>query len=186
MSRVRARPAAEARALEIREAQDQDMPAIEQIYAHHVRHGFGSFEETPPALAELVRRRQEIIDKRLPYLVAAAQDGGVLGYAYASPFRPRSAYRFSVEDSVYVAPDAARRGVGRALLGEVIRHCTGLGYRQMIAVIGDSANSGSIGLHQSLGFQRAALLSSIGFKLGRWVDCVMMQRTLGEGDATSP
>jgi L-amino acid N-acyltransferase YncA len=176
----------ESRGFAIREAQDQDMPAIEQIYAHHVSHGFGSFEETAPALAELARRRQEIIAKRLPYLVAASPGEGVLGYAYASPFRPRSAYRFTVEDSVYVAPGAARRGVGRALLSEVIGRCTGLGYRQMIAVIGDSANSGSIGLHQSLGFERAALLASIGFKRGRWVDCVMMQRTLGEGDATSP
>lgn len=185
MSKADAVPA-ESHDVVVRDARDEDLEAIERIYAHHVRHGFGSFEETPPTLVELMRRRREILDKGLPYVVSAGSDGRLLGYAYASSFRPRSAYRFTVEDSVYVAPDAARRGVGYALLSEVILRCTSLGYRQMIAVIGDSANAGSIGLHQSLGFQRVAHLPAIGLKLGRWVDCVMMQRALGEGSANLP
>ncbi len=166
------------------------MPAIHAIYAHHVLHGLASFEEVPPDEAELDRRRADIVARGLPYLVAVI-DGRVRGYAYAGPYRPRSAYRFSVEDSVYVAPDAAGRGVGRALLGEVIRHCAALGMRQMVAVIGDSGNGASIRLHEALGFRRAGELRSIGFKLGRWVDSVLMQLELGQpdvaqGDGTLP
>jgi len=170
----------------IRESGDADLPAVAAIYGHYVRHGFGSFEEVPPDVDELARRRREILSKRLPYLVASDGTGTILGYAYASPYRTRSAYRFTVEDSIYIAPHAARRGIGRLLLEALIERCTKSGYRQMIAVIGDSANDGSIGLHQSLGFVRAALLPTIGFKRGRWIDCVMMQRPLGSGSTSLP
>lgn len=169
-----------------RDSEDGDLPAITAIYGHHVSHGFGSFEEVPPDVEELAKRRAEILAKGLPYLVATDGAGTILGYAYASPYRTRSAYRFTVEDSIYVAPDAARRGIGRLLLEALIDRCTKLGYRQMIAVIGDSGNDGSIGLHRSLGFARTALLPTIGFKRGRWVDCVMMQRALGPGAGTLP
>ncbi len=170
----------------VRDSKDGDLPAIAAIYGHHVIHGFGSFEEVPPGVEELAKRRLEILGKGLPYLVATDGAGTVLGYAYASPYRTRSAYRFTVEDSIYVAPEAARRGIGRTLLTALIERCTELGYRQMIAVIGDSGNQGSIGLHQSLGFARTALLPTIGFKRGRWVDCVMMQRALGPGAGALP
>lgn len=169
----------------VRDASDSDLAAIHAIYTHHVQTGLGSFEEAPPDLAEMARRRAEVLSRRLPYL-AAEIDGRLVGYAYAGPYRPRSAYRFSVEDSVYVAPDIHRRGVARALLAELIERCTVLGYRQMIAVIGDSANRGSIGLHASMGFREAGRLHAIGFKLGRWVDSVLMQRTLGPGDSSQP
>jgi L-amino acid N-acyltransferase YncA len=170
----------------IRESGDADLPTVAAIYGHHVRHGFGSFEEVPPDVDELARRRREILSKRLPYLVASDGTGTILGYAYASPYRTRSAYRFTVEDSIYIAPHAARRGIGRLLLEALIERCTKAGYRQMIAVIGDSGNDGSIGLHRSLGFVRAALLPTIGFKRGRWIDCVMMQRPLGPGSTSLP
>ena len=181
-----ARTASKADTPVVRDSEDADLPAIAAIYAHHVAHGFGSFEEVPPDLEELARRRREIVAKELPYLVASDGVGSALGYAYASPYRTRSAYRFTVEDSIYVAPEATRRGIGRLLLEALIERCTAFGYRQMIAVIGDSGNRGSIGLHQSLGFAHAALLPTIGFKRGRWVDCVMMQRPLGPGAGVSP
>jgi len=170
----------------VRDSESADLSAIAGIYAHHVIHGFGSFEEVPPAAEELAKRRAEILAKGLPYLVATDAAGTILGYAYASAYRTRSAYRFTIEDSIYVAPDAARRGIGRLLLEALIERCTKLGYRQMIAVIGDSGNDGSIGLHRSLGFARAALLPTIGFKRGRWIDCVMMQRALGPGAGSLP
>ncbi|MCW5770644.1 MAG: N-acetyltransferase [Rhodospirillaceae bacterium] len=169
----------------VRSSEDGDLPAIQAIYAHHVLHGFGSFEEVPPDMAELARRRTEFLARGMPYLVAEAA-GQVLGYAYASPFRPRSAYRFTVENSIYVDPAAARRGVGRGLLGELIRHCTALGFRQMVAVIGDSQNTASIRLHEAMGFRHAGRLVSVGRKKGRWLDSVMMQLTLGAGDSTEP
>jgi L-amino acid N-acyltransferase YncA len=169
----------------VRDVADSDLAAIHAIYSHHVLHGLGSFEELPPDLAEMARRRAEILARRLPYLVAEI-DGRVAGYAYAGPYRPRSAYRYSVEDSVYVAADIHRRGVARALLAELIQRCTAQGYRQMVAVIGDSGNHGSIGLHASLGFREAGRLHAIGFKFGRWVDGVIMQRALGAGDTTLP
>ncbi len=172
-------------AIVIRETRDDDMPAVQAIYAHHVRTGLGSFEEVPPSLDEMRKRRAEILANGLPYLTAE-RDGVIAGYAYAGKFRPRSAYRFSVEDSIYVAPDAQRLGIGGRLLNELIERCTGLGYRQMVAVIGDSANYGSIGVHAAAGFAEVARLPAIGFKFGRWVDCVMMQRPLGPGQGTLP
>jgi len=171
--------------ISIRDATDDDLTAIQAIYAHHVKHGLASFEEAPPDIAEIAHRRDTARSSGLPYLVAE-QNGAVRGYAYASRFRTRSAYRYTVEDSVYVAPDALGAGIGSALLTELIIRCTGLGFRQMIAVIGDSANRASIGLHTKHGFAEVGLMRSIGFKFGRWVDGVRMQRPLGEGDTTLP
>lgn len=177
---------AAAAAFVVRASEEADLPTITAIYAHHVRFGLGSFEEEPPSLAELQQRRAEVLARRLPYLVAGDAAGTVLGYAYASPYRSRSAYRFSLEDSIYVSPAAQRRGIGRALLGSLIEQSAALGYRQMVAVIGDSSNLGSIGLHEELGFRRVGVLPAIGFKHGRWVDSVLMQRPLGPGATASP
>lgn len=173
-------------AFTIRDATDGDLVAITGIYEHHVRTGLGSFEEEPPPLAEIARRRADVLAKGLPYIVAVDAAGTILGYAYAAPYRARSAYRFSVEDSIYVASGHAGRGVGRALLAALVTRCTEAGYRQMVAVIGDSGNAGSIAVHERLGFRRVGLLPAIGFKHGRWVDSVLMQRELGEGAATLP
>jgi phosphinothricin acetyltransferase len=179
-----------AAVVRVRDSQDSDLPRIHAIYTHHVRTGLGSFEETPPDFAEITRRRADILARGLPYLVAELADpaipDGIAGYAYAGAYRPRSAYRYSVEDSIYTAPEAQRRGVGRMLLEELIDRCTALGYRQMIAVIGDSANYGSIGVHEAAGFKQVAHLPAIGLKFGRWVDSVIMQRPLGEGQTTLP
>jgi L-amino acid N-acyltransferase YncA len=171
--------------LTIRDSLDSDLAAIQRIYAHHVSTGLGSFEEVPPTVDEMQRRRAEILSHELPYLVCEL-DGRIAGYAYAGRFRMRSAYRYSVEDSIYVAPDAQRRGIGRRLLDQLILRCTKHGYRQMIAVIGDSANHGSIGVHLAAGFLEVARIPASGFKFGRWVDCVMMQRPLGPGQSTLP
>lgn len=170
----------------VRDSREADLAAITAIYAHHVRRGLGSFEEVPPTLAEMARRRAEILARRLPYVVADAKDGAVLGYAYASLFRARSAYRFTLEDSIYVAPGQERRGIGRTLLGTLVERCAAAGYRQMVAVIGDSGNAASLGLHEQAGFRRAGLLPAVGFKHGRWIDSVLMQRPLGDGDTTPP
>jgi phosphinothricin acetyltransferase len=161
----------------IRLAAPRDLEAIAAIYAHHVRHGTSSFELEPPDEAEIDRRRREVLARGLPYL-AAEVEGRVAGFAYAGLYRPRRAYRYTVEDSIYLHPDFVRRGIGRALLGRVIEECAGLGYRQMIAVIGDSANAASIGLHESLGFRTVGVLQAVGYKFDRWVDSVLMQRAL--------
>lgn len=169
----------------VRPSTEADAEALAAIYGHHVLHGFGTFEETPPPPLEMARRRSAIVSQGLPHLVA--EDAGrVLGFAYAGPFRPRAAYRYTVEDSVYVAPDVIGRGVGRAVLSEVLAACEALGLRQVVAVIGDSGNAGSIGLHRALGFQHTGLGKSVGFKHGRWVDIVWMQKALNGGDATAP
>jgi L-amino acid N-acyltransferase YncA len=170
----------------VRDSTDRDVPAIHAIYGHHVLHGLGSFEEVPPSLDEIARRRAEILAKGLPYLVAVGADGGVLGYCYAGPYRTRAAYRFTLENSVYIAPDATRRGVGKRLLTELIQRCTALGYRQMVAIIGDSGNTGSIGLHAMLGFHKIGNIEAVGWKHGRWVDSLVMQRVLGPGSTIPP
>jgi phosphinothricin acetyltransferase len=170
--------------VQVRPARPDDIGEIHAIYAHHVLKGLASFEEEPPSQAELRRRYDEVVARALPYLVADF-GGMVAGYAYCTLYRTRSAYRYSLEDSVYVRPDAQGRGIGGTLLGELIRRCETLGYRQMIAIIGDSANAASIGLHERAGFLRAGTLRSVGFKFGRWVDSVIMQRPLGSGDSTA-
>lgn len=169
----------------VRPSAEADLAAVRRIYAHHVLHGLGSFEEEPPDLAEMTERRAGIVGRGLPYLVAEA-DGAVLGYAYAAPYRARIAYRFTVEDSVYVAPEATGRGLGRLLLAALVRDCEAWGARQMVAVIGDSGNLGSIRLHARAGFREAGTLRAVGLKFGRWVDTVLMQRPLGPGEATLP
>jgi L-amino acid N-acyltransferase YncA len=169
----------------IRASRPEDLPAIQEIYAHHVLHGLASFEISPPEVEELARRRDDVLARGLPHLVAL-RDGRICGYAYAAPYRPRPAYRYTVENSVYIAPDQVGRGVGRALLGRLIELCEAAGYRQMVAVIGDRGNGPSIGLHAALGFAQVGLLPSVGLKLGRWVDIVIMQRALGPGDGDLP
>jgi L-amino acid N-acyltransferase YncA len=171
--------------VQIRAAAPPDLAAVREIYAFHVLHGLASFEEEPPALEEIARRHGEVLRLGLPWLVA--EDAGeVIGYGYCSRYRTRPAYRHTLEDSVYIRDGEQGKGAGRALLGELIRICEALNYRQMIAVIGDSGNAGSIALHASLGFVRAGVLRSVGYKLGRWVDSVLMQRALGSGDGTRP
>lgn len=172
-------------ALTIRDACADDMGAVQAIYAWYVTRTAASFEEIPPDLAEVERRRAATVERGLPYLVAEL-GGRVVGFSYAGPFRPRSAYRYTIEDSIYVAPDAVRQGIGSALLGELVRRCTALGYRQMIAVIGDSANTASVGLHASLGFRQEGVLKGVGLKFGRWVDVVIMHSTLSPADAPPP
>ena len=169
----------------VRPSRAEDIDAIQAIYAHHVLHGLASFEEVPPNAADLAARRDAILVGGLPYLVAEV-DGQVVGYAYAGLFRTRSAYRYTLEDSVYVVPGREGQGIGRALLTRLLAECEPLGCRRMIAVIGDSGNAGSIGLHAALGFQHAGVLPATGFKHGRWVDTVMMQRPMGAGDETLP
>ena len=169
----------------IRDATEDDLAAVQAIYAHHVNHGLASFEEVPPDIAEISRRLGIARENDMPYLVAE-RNGAVQGFAYASPFRYRPAYRYTVEDSVYVSPDALGAGLGSALLSVLIARCTERGFRQMVAVIGDSANQASIGLHAKHGFVRSGLAPAVGFKFGRWVDSVRMQRALGDGDTTLP
>jgi phosphinothricin acetyltransferase len=169
----------------IRPATAADIPAITRIYAHAVKHGTASFELKPPDEAEMLRRQNALLDAGYPYLVAEV-GGTVAGYAYAGAYRTRPAYRFSVEDSVYVDPDAHRRGLGRALLNALIADAETRGFRQMIAVIGDSKQAPSIALHRELGFRLIGAIENVGFKHGRWLDTVLMQRALGPGAANPP
>ncbi|MSP66687.1 MAG: N-acetyltransferase family protein [Alphaproteobacteria bacterium] len=168
----------------VQDAIPADLAAIQAIYAHHVRTGLGSFELEPPTLAVMADRFRAATDSGYPYLVAAG--GEVLGYAYVTALRTRPAYRATVENSLYVAPGALRRGVGRRLLGALIERCTAAGFRQMVAVIGDSGNTASIELHARAGFRHVGTLRAVGFKFGRWVDTVTMQRALGPGSDTPP
>jgi len=170
---------------EIRPAAAADLPAITEIYEHAVRYGTATFELIPPDLAEMTRRFDVLKDGGFPYLVAAL-DGRVVGYAYAGAYRPRPAYRFTVENSVYLQPAIHRRGIGMQLLQRLIADSEQRGYRQMIAVIGDSANAGSIGVHSRCGFEMIGTHPDVGFKFGRWLDTVMMQRALGDGATTLP
>ncbi len=171
--------------LQIRETHGGDITAIQKIYAHHVLKGRASFEEVPPDAAELSSRRAAILKEGLPYLVAE-MDGQILGYSYATRYRPRSAYRYTLEDSVYVAEGFAGRGIGKALLIALLARCEAGPWRQMLATIGDSENAGSIGLHASLGFRLIGTLQAVGFKHGRWLNTVLMQRELGSGNNSLP
>src|SRR6201996_2828194 len=172
-------------ALEIRPTVAADLPSITAIYEHAVLHSTATFELTPPDLAEMTRRFEALTAGDFPYF-AAALDGRVVGYAYAGPYRPRPAYRFTVENSVYLDPASHRHGIGLKLMQRLIDACEARGYRQMIAVIGDSANAGSIGLHTRCGFDMIGTHPNVGLKFGRWLDTVMMQLALGEGSATVP
>ena len=169
----------------VRPAAPADIPAITRIYAHAVRHGTASFELDPPDEAEMLRRQRTLLDAGYPYLVAES-DGAVAGYAYAGPYRARPAYRFSVENSIYIAPDMHRRGIGRVLLERLIAECETRGYRLMIAVIGDSAQTPSIELHRAAGFKLVGALEGVGYKFDRWLDTVLMQRALGKGRSAPP
>lgn len=171
--------------MEVRDAAQGDFAAIQAIYARHVRNGLASFEEVPPEVQEMRRRHADVVARGLPYLVAV-HDGSVMGYGYCTLFRARSAYRYSLEDSIYVRDDSVGKGIGSMLLAGVLARCERLDYRQVIAVIGDSGNAASIALHARHGFVRVGTLRSSGFKLGRWVDSVYMQRPLGPGDGAPP
>lgn len=171
--------------LVIRPSEAADLPAITAIYGWNVLNGTGTFELDAPDQPEMARRRDDVIGKGLPWLVAE-RDGVVLGYAYANHFRPRRAYRFCLEDSIYLADAARGQGVGTLLLAELVSRCEAAGARQMLAVIGDSANAGSIGVHRALGFEHTGILRSAGWKFGRWLDVVLMQKPLGPGDTGVP
>lgn len=162
-----------------------DIPALTAIYGWNVLNGTGTFELEAPDQSEMARRLDDVLGKGLPWLVAE-RGGEVLGYAYANHFRPRKAYRFCLEDSIYLAPEAQGQGIGKLLLAELMTQCEARGARQMLAVIGDSANAGSIGVHRALGFEQTGLMKSAGWKFERWLDVVVMQRALGLGDTTSP
>ena len=171
--------------MQIRPAAEADIAEIQSIYAHHVLHGTGTFEEAPPSVEEMTERFQKVVSQGWSWLVASDATG-VLGYAYYTQFRDRSAYRYCVEDSVYVREDVRGQGVGKALVAGLIADATASGMRQMIAVIGDSENVGSIGVHASLGFHMVGTMRAVGVKFGRWVDVVTVQRPLGRGDANMP
>jgi L-amino acid N-acyltransferase YncA len=169
----------------IRDAVEADMAAVQAIYAHHVLHGLASFEETPPGIDDLLARRAAVLELGLPYLVAEL-DGRIAGYCYATAYRPRAAYRHTIEDSVYVTEGLSGHGIGTALLAALIARCEAGPWRQMLANIGNSGNAGSIALHRRFGFEPAGSLRSVGFKLGQWVDTILMQRPLTVGDSTLP
>jgi L-amino acid N-acyltransferase YncA len=169
----------------IRPSRDPDLPAITAIYAHHVLTGTGTFETVPPTLEDMTARRADVLAKGLPFLVAA--DGErVLGYAYCQWFKPRPAYRFSAEDSIYLHPGASGQGLGKDLLSALCRQAEQAGIRKLIAVIGDSANAASVGVHRSLGFENVGVLKACGWKFGKWLDVVLMDKRLGEADLTPP
>jgi L-amino acid N-acyltransferase YncA len=169
----------------IRPSTAADLPDVTRIYGHAVAHGTGTFELDTPDAAEMARRRDDVLAKDLPWLVAT-RAGEVLGYAYANHFRPRRAYRFCLEDSIYLDPTARARGVGRLLLAELLAQCEARGARQMLAVIGDSANTGSIAVHRACGFEAAGVFKAAGWKFDRWLDVVLMQKRLGDGSASPP
>jgi phosphinothricin acetyltransferase len=169
----------------VRPAAEADMTAVQAIYAHHVLHGLATFEEVPPSVDEMLSRRASVLSLGFPYLVAEI-DGRVGGYSYATAYRARPAYRHTIENSVYVAEGLDSRGIGTALLKALIARCEAGPWRQMLAIIGNSGNAGSIALHRRLGFEHVGTLKSVGFKLGRWVDTVLMQRSLGVGDTALP
>lgn len=169
----------------IRSATMADAPALAAIYGHHALNGFGTFEETAPSPEDMAARMKAVTDLGLPYRIAEI-DGEILGFAYAGPFRARSAYRYTVEDSVYIAPGRQGQGVGKALLTAVIAACEPLGLRQMVAMIGDTENAGSVGVHRACGFVHTGTLTAVGYKAGRWVDVVIMRRPLNGGEATPP
>lgn len=169
----------------IRPSTDSDIAAITRIYAHHVLHGTGTFETTPPTEADMAGRRADVLSKGLPYLTLE-DDTGVIGFAYCNWFKPRPAYRFSAEDSIYLAPAAAGKGYGKLVLTELMAQAERAGVRRLIAVIGDSGNKGSVGVHRSCGFNQVGILPSCGWKFDRWLDVVMMERAIGQGDTTPP
>jgi phosphinothricin acetyltransferase len=171
---------AKTRVGRVRDSREDDLERVCAIYGHHVRHGTGTFEEEPPALEEMARRRAAVVTQGLPYLVVE-EGGDVVGFAYAGQYRPRAAYRFTVESSVYVDHTALGRGYGRALMADVVARCSEGPWRQMLAVIGDSANTASVRLHERLGFRPVGTFRDVGFKFGRWLDTVLMQRMLGRG-----
>ena len=171
--------------ISVRPAASADIPAITRIYAHAVRHGTASFELDEPDETEMLRRMRALIDGGFPY-IAAESEGVLVGYAYAGPYRTRPAYRFTVEDSIYIDPAAQRRGIGRILLERLIVESEARGFRLMIAVIGDSAQTASIELHRTLGFHLVGTFENVGYKFERWLDSVLMQRALGEGATTKP
>jgi len=173
---------------ELRDARPDDCPALQAIYADHVLHGVASFEETPPDLAEMERRVASVQEAALPYLVAQAPEpgGDILGFAAVGPYRTRPAYRHTLETTVYVRRGLEGRGIGSLLLSALIERCEAMGYRQLVAVIGDSENLASIGLHKRHGFREAGILRAIGFKHGRWLDSVLMQRPIGAGAGAPP
>lgn len=176
-----------APAVTLRDASEADMAQVQRIYAHHVLHGLASFEEEPPALDEMLSRRAKVLELGLPYIVAVDERDRVLGYAYATQYRPRRAYRFTVEDSVYMAEGEAGRGIGRRLLTAVVERCASAGFRQMVAIIGDGENNaGSIGVHRACGFHLVGTLGNVGYKHDGWRDTVLMQRALDDGAAEPP
>jgi L-amino acid N-acyltransferase YncA len=171
--------------LTVRDATNDDMAVVQSIYSHYVLQGLATFEEIAPSVDEMVARRDAIVARDLPYLVAVL-DGSVVGYGYAGTYRPRVAYQYTVEDSVYVTQGLVGRGIGKALLNPLIQHCERGPWRQMVAIIGDSANIASVVLHERAGFRLIGTLNAVGFKLGRWVDTVLMQRALGVGSSLPP
>ena len=170
----------------IRDCAEADIDSVAAIYGHYVCTSLATFEEIAPSPSEMAQRRMDLRAAGLPFLVASDARNGVVGFAYAGYYRPRAAYRFTLEDSIYVAAEVTRRGIGHALLTRLVEECAAAGFRQMVAVIGDSANAASIGLHAKSGFARIGVQPAVGFKLGRWVDGVIMQRVLGPGAANSP